>query len=440
MNRAVILAATLSLFAAACGNDGEIGPTSSEERRTAQAPPGAPGNGEGATPGGAFAPAADPGTSEPAQSEPAPGEPAPAPSEPAPTPSEPAPTPAPVVNPAPAPASEPVPVASNQRLVAYWASWTRAQMPPKSIAWSRFTHLAHAFVLPAATGGLKSVSTYVDPELIAEAHAHGVKVVASVGGWGANFDANVDPAMRAKTVAALVSLCKNNGYDGIDVDWEFPTATTGAAWGAFISELRAGLDAIDPVRGPKLELGAAISAARVNMAVLPKAALAKLSFVGVMTYDFAGSWSKSIGHHAPLFETKGGDGGSTADAVSYLVDTVGLPANNVLFGLPFYGYTFAGSSLAATQVGPVTNLDYSKIAPMLTGQGYTRGFDATAKVPYLTRPTSPGFVSYEDPTSVEGKCAWSKSRKLGGAIIWHLAGDKMADGSQPLLTAAQACR
>src|SRR5262245_13818598 len=80
------------------------------------------------------------------------------------------------------------------RIVGYYASWTRSSMPPASIPWTQLTHVAHAFVLPARGGGLSGVSGYVDRDLIETAHAHGVKVVASVGGWGANFDDNVGSA------------------------------------------------------------------------------------------------------------------------------------------------------------------------------------------------------------------------------------------------------
>ncbi len=423
-------------------SDEGAGFTAASDSTKANTPAGEPAAEPAAEP--AKEPAAEPAkepakepAAEPVVTAPAPvpvTEPAPVPvTEPAPVP---APAPVPVTEPAPVPAPAPVVAAASKRLVAYYATWTRAAMPPKSIAWSRVTHIAHAFVLPSTLGGLKNVSTYVDPELIAEAHAHGVKVVASVGGWGANFDANVDPVIRAKTVAALAALCKTHHYDGIDIDWEFPTAATAPAWAALVSELRVALDAINP----NLELAAAISAGRANMAVLPKAALAKLSFIGVMTYDFSGPWSASIGHHAPLYPTKGGDGGSTSGAIDYLVKTVGVASDKLLFGLPFYGYQFAGSTLESTAVAPGGGVDYNKLAPLVGAQGYTRGFDATGKVPFLTRPASPGFVSYDDDTSIAAKCTWSKSRELGGAIIWHLAGDKMTDGSQPLLTAAQACR
>ena len=309
-------------------------------------------------------------------------------------------------------------------------------MPPSSIPWTRVTHIAHAFVLPAATGGLQGVSTYVDPELIAQAHAHGVKVIASVGGAGANFDGNVDPTVRAATVRALASLCATYGYDGIDLDWEFPDATTGPAWGALVAELRVALDAIDP----SLTISAATASGAWYGDHLPDAGLRALSWVGVMTYDYAGPWSATAGHESPLYPAAGGDGGSVSESVQYFVKTRGIPADRVLLGLPFYGAEQNPSGLGGTPVAPATSPEYRDIVGMIGTAGWSAAWDDGAKVPYLQRAASPGFLSYDDARSIGEKCAYGKSQSLKGAIVWHLAADRLADGTNPLLDAAQPCR
>ena len=328
------------------------------------------------------------------------------------------------------------PAAPSGALVAYWASWTAHVMPVSAIPWSKITHVAHSFVLPASTGGLRNVSSYIDATLVSRAHANGVKVIASVGGWGANFDMNVDPTMREKTVRAMADLCKTHGYDGIDLDWEYPTAATAPAWAAMVSELRAALDAIKP----SLTISAAVSAAPATLAVLPTAALEKLSWIGVMTYDYAGPWSSSIGHGAPLRGSAGGDGGNVTDSIAYLTDTRAITRSKVLVGLPFYGYEFAGHALGTTPVAPSNGIDYRNLVGRLTTGGWTKHVDNDAGVPYLTRSASPGFTSYDDETSIAAKCAFAKSKSLGGAIIWHLAGDRLPNGTSPLLDAAQSCR
>jgi chitinase len=319
-------------------------------------------------------------------------------------------------------------------LVGYYASWARATMPPNSVPWSELTHVAHAFVLPSSSGGLTSIATYVDAELVAQAHAHGVKVVAVVGGAGVSFDALIDPTARAATVRDLASLCATYGYDGIDVDWEFPDATTVDAWTSLLTELRTALDAVHP----GLSISAAISAGDAGD-VLPVAALNALTWIGVMTYDYAGDWSATTGHVAPLYASSGGDGGSVSQSIQHLVAR-GVAPSKMLLGLPFYGAEFGAMAIASTPISPFTSIDYRDVVAMPASDGWTTQWDATAQVPYRVRSASPGFLSYDDATSIAAKCTFEKSSGLGGAMIWHLAGDRLADGTNPLLAAAQACR
>jgi chitinase len=328
------------------------------------------------------------------------------------------------------------PTTSTGYLVGYYATWTRSTMPPSTVPWSKLTHVAHAFILPAATGGLQDVAGYVDSELISTAHANSVKVVASVGGAGANFDGNTVTGNRAKTVAALADLCKTYGYDGIDIDWEFPDATTAPSWKALITELRTALDAVRP----GLTISAAVASGSYYGDNLPSDGLLALDWIGVMTYDYAGSWSSTSGHCSPLYPSVGGDGGSVSESMDYFLVTRAMPKEKVLLGLPFYGAEFGATAIDSTPVAPASAPDYRDVVPMMGTAGWVTAWDDTAKVPYLHRSSSPGFLSYDDATSIGDKCAYGKSRGVKGAIIWHLAGDRLSDGTNPLLTAAQPCR
>lgn len=362
-------------------------------------------------------------------------EPTSAPSVPAPPDTPTAPT-APSAQPSSQPTA-PAGAPSARRLVAYWGTWTRATLPPSQIPWSKLTHLAQAFVSPAKGGGLASVDAYVDAELVTQAHAHGAKVIASVGGAGASFAFAADPQARAATVAAMAQLCAASGYDGIDLDWEFPTATDVDAWVSLVTETRAALDAVRP----GLSLSAAVGTGEhLGANLLPQRAIDALDWVGVMTYDFAGPWSRSTGHDAPLRETPGGDGGSVSTAIDALVGARGVAPSKVLVGLPFYGYRFGASSLAASPVAPSAAIDYRDIVATPASEGWSERWDDGGSVPYRVRAASPGLTSYDDARSIGAKCDFAGQRALGGAIVWHLAGDLLPDGTQPLLDAAQPCR
>ena len=133
-------------------------------------------------------------------------------------------------------------------LVGYYADWAATAFPVTSIDWTSLTHVAEAFALPQSDGGgLANAATVANAPLVQAAHAHGVKVVVSVGGAHGVFDgAVVDPKARAATVAAIAALCADHAYDGVDIDWEFPDAATVPAWVSLVDDLRTALDAVRP--------------------------------------------------------------------------------------------------------------------------------------------------------------------------------------------------
>jgi GH18 family chitinase len=95
------------------------------------------------------------------------------------------------------------------------------------------THINYAFLLPDANG------TFVAPEhmdqllaVITAAHAHGVKVLISVGGWGWDeaFEAfAAQPPARAHFVRTLLEFVETYDLDGVDMDWEYPGPARGSA-------------------------------------------------------------------------------------------------------------------------------------------------------------------------------------------------------------------
>lgn len=60
----------------------------------------------------------------------------------------------------------------------------------------------------------------------------GLKVLASMGGWnegsGKYSDMASDPQKRSTLVADVVSWMKQHGFDGFDLDWEYPGQRDGS--------------------------------------------------------------------------------------------------------------------------------------------------------------------------------------------------------------------
>ena len=142
-----------------------------------------------------------------------------------------------------------------------------------------------------------------------------MKVLLALGGWndseGDKYSKLVnDPDKRKKFVESAVAFLKENNFDGLDLDWEYPTCwqvdcTAGPnsdkeAFTAWVKELSEAMNAEEE----KLILTAAVSpAANVVQKAYDVPELSKyLDYVSVMTYDYHGQWDKQTGHVAPMYE------------------------------------------------------------------------------------------------------------------------------------------
>jgi chitinase len=113
-----------------------------------------------------------------------------------------------------------------------------------------------------------------------------------------------------------------------------------------------------------------------------------------------------------------------------------VPLAKLLLGVPFYGRSFdcGGLGLPFTAC---TDYSYTEAMGLLTA-GWTRIWDATARVPWLRRSDSGMIVSYDDTRSVGEKCDYVKSHQAAGIIIWELSEDYRNGTSELLAVVGQS--
>src|ERR1039457_6498886 len=117
----------------------------------------------------------------------------------------------------------------NKVVLGYSASWFDGIYPPESYNYDAFTHIARSFLVPKANGDITVSGDFWNADLEKMAHAHKVKLIASIG--GAAPDANHwlgmarDPKAERHFFDELEKLITANNYDGVDIDWE-PSALT----------------------------------------------------------------------------------------------------------------------------------------------------------------------------------------------------------------------
>jgi chitinase len=328
-----------------------------------------------------------------------------------------------------------VPSQAGLRVVAYYPSWLKTKYPCTQIDYSQMTHIAQAFVWLNTNGTLDVTGDWsFYPELVKEAHAHGVKIVVSVGGGGrgaGNFGAMANDAVaRSNFVQRLTSFCTSNNYDGADIDWESPSNVNDMAnFTTLLKELRASFT----TASPNWTLSAAVRSRPWAGRWLDIDRIKELlDWVGVMTYDYHGPWTGHSGFNAPLYGADS-DPCGLSDCVDGSVQyylSRNLPKDKLLVGLPFYGYQFCSKKLYATNTAGI-ELTYADAMQRISN-GWTRVWDNTSRVPYVVDSDHTLMASYEDPMSISNKCDYVVANGLGGVIIWSLGLDSYA-GKTPLL-------
>jgi chitinase len=318
----------------------------------------------------------------------------------------------------------------NRVVMGYYASWNKAGFDHTKVAYGYLTHIAHAFAWPDSDGNLVVPSDFLYPALNTSAHAAGVKMIVSLGGWGncAGFPGMTSTeANRTRFINQIVAFCKANAYDGVDLDWEFVSNDEEKAdFTLFVEALGASLKA----QTPALLLTVAAPAGNYYGRWIDFERLADdFDLIGFMTYDYHGSWSDHSGHNAPLYTPSGDGCGSVNDTFLYARSRQ-VPLAKLLVGVPFFGRSFDCGAMGQ----PFTTSEgwsYTDVMA-LSSTSWTRVWDNEAQVPYMRRHDGTMVISFDDMVSVGLKCQYVKDKASAGVIIWELSGD-LRSGNPDLL-------
>jgi chitinase len=348
-------------------------------------------------------------------------------------------------------------------IIGYLPSWKRMvgnkTLQAADLPLDRLTCVHYAFYIPLPDGTIgpkdaagDSVYLCKDPAsgLIPLAHRQGVDVVLSIGGWD---DSDLFPAVASTSATRALfahSCCdaiRTSGFDGIDIDWEYPgypehkgTPVDSRHFTLLLSALRDSLDALGSGTGRRYRLTAALPAGGENLGRIAVADIVPiLDRLNIMTYDYYGYWDPSANHNSPLFPAAGSDSSRCIDAsYKWFHDQLGVPSSKLNIGIPFYGKAYSGcAGPNSKHSGPDTlftaygGASYTQICA-LAGQ-FTWLWDTTAQVPYLLDRARQAFVTCEDTNSVRAKAAYVLEHDIRGVIIWEITDDLLPDGTTPLL-------
>ena len=263
-----------------------------------------------------------------------------------------------------------------------------------------------------------------------------LKIIVSIGG-GSVAASTIANAASASNRAAFVSSCVNmyikgnfgggisqpGIFDGFDIDWEFPaSATDRSNFTGLLSEFRSQLDAVKSgytlsIAGPN----GSWAWQYIDLVNTQK----YLTYVNLMTYDYAGPWNNETGLVAPLYRSTSDpsptdNGSSTVEGY----EAAGMPASKLVFGIPFYGYEWSGvpnQDHGLFEPGSPANQGATYTSIVAAEPKFTAYRDSVSQSPYLFNGSS--FWTYEDPTSIKFKMTYVVNQKLAGVMIWNLEQD-----------------
>jgi len=343
---------------------------------------------------------------------------------------------------------------------AEWAVYGR-DYHVMDIPADKLTHVNYAFAKVTSDGGIEVWDVYAAlkkhyPEtdsweideikgnfkqlrLLKEAYPH-LKVTVAVGGWtGSRYfsDIAATEAGRVRFAESARSFLEQYPiFDGFDIDWEYPVIdglTPGRPedrenFSLLLAQLRATL-------GTNRLISVAVNAAPKGIAAIDFTEVVKyVDWIGLMSYDFHGTWDPTTGYNAALYNNNDllEPQANLHSAVRNLIEA-GVPPEMILAGIPFYGRSYAGVQATGINqpfsgAGPGTYergfLDYKDIARNYVGRnGYKYHWDDIASVPYLYNGAKQEFISYDDAGSAGGKAAYVADKGLGGVMIWELSSD-----------------
>ncbi|WP_081687033.1 glycosyl hydrolase family 18 protein [Chitinilyticum litopenaei] len=357
-------------------------------------------------------------------------------------------------------------------LVGYYPFWTIYQnqnsLPAQPLA--QLTHLIYAHARLNADGSVAPGDHVADlsyafrpspgsPPLrggyallrdLKRSHPQ-LRTLLAIGGWSWSTHyprVAADPALRQRFARLALDYIDTHGFDGIDIDWQYPVIGGPPGQEAraddqyhklqLLKTLRQTMDERARQRGRPYLLATTLG---INGSHLQPALsgqeVAHVDFALVDAFDFHGGSLLRTRHSAPLHGRDADDPLSVARNVRRLA-ALGVPPDRLVLmidleatawegvpapaaGQPASGRPFGSLDDPAT--GPSGALTLGEVLQHRADPAFREYWDAQARASFLYSSSQRQFISYESPRALAEKLAFSDRAGLAGVAFWHLGSD-----------------
>ncbi len=379
-------------------------------------------------------------------------------------------------------------LANEDKVVAaYFIEWGiyKRNYQIKDVPADSLTHLIYAFAKVTPEGRVTTFDPHAALEkkfpgdkkdealcgnfkqlkLLKKKHPH-LKTLIAIGGGtlsGPFSSIAASPALRKTFVASAIEFMKKYGFDGIDIDWEYPVS--GGSCGGrpedkqnctqLMRDLRLALDRLGKIEKRHYYLTMASPAGGMMKNIELAKVSSYIDWYNLMAYDYHNGEENQTHHQAALYANPKDQNKVAAKLynVDYTVTTYlksGVSPDKIVLGLPLFSHIWTGVPSKYNglfqQVTPKGKsekiIGYNALWTMIhaSPDKFLVCKDPHAKSVWVYNPTLDGgtFITYESKNTMKNKVKYVKKKNLRGVMFWELSGD-LKKGPDRLVPCISKC-
>lgn len=225
-------------------------------------------------------------------------------------------------------------------VMGYLASWSNPSgWTLDTIDWDALTHVMDAFAIPNSNGTV-NISQLRLKNLVNKAHSNNTRCLFSVEGasGSSGFSSATGSTYRTTFENNLISIMNSYGYDGIDIDWEFPTVSDKTNFTLFMQELYNAIKASgnDYFGTPKI-LTFYTTTGYYDAGVTWDIIGNYCDYIIQSGYDWSNPYNAPLYYPGKYMTTQAGYSiEQSIDGFGQSLINRGVPASKFILGLPFY--------------------------------------------------------------------------------------------------------